>query len=202
MSEPMTEDPRWAQIRQRLEQFERRLAAGFAVDVVERDERLRERSRRWATVEVEEQAEDWLEVLSFSISGEQYAIGSEHVAEVLPLSQYTPLPGTPPYVLGIVNVRGHIVSLLDLRVLFELPISGLSDKNFVVILRSADMEFGLLIDRVLGIAQLRRDALQGELANLSGVRAAYLLGVTAEQWTVLDGERLLGAPNLRVRDED
>ncbi|MBS7691340.1 purine-binding chemotaxis protein CheW [Pseudomonas lalucatii] len=202
MSEPLKEDPRWTQIRQRLEQFEQRLATGFAVGVEERDERLRERSQRWARIEEEEQVEGWLEVLSFSISGEMYAIGSEHVAEVLPLSQYTPLPGTPPYVLGIVNVRGHIVSLLDLRVLFELPISGLSDKNFLVILRSADMEFGLLIDRVLGIARIRRDALQGELANLSGVRAAYLLGVTAEQWTVLDGERLLGAPNLRVMAED
>ncbi|NQD95809.1 purine-binding chemotaxis protein CheW, partial [Pseudomonas sp. CrR25] len=131
-----------------------------------------------------------------------YAIESEHVAEVMPLAQFTPLPGTPPHVLGIVNVRGHIVSLVDLRVLFELPISGLSDKNFMAILRSSEMEFGLLIDRVQGIARLRRDALQGELANLSGIRAAYLLGVTAEQCTVLDGERLLGDPSLRVMAEE
>ncbi|MBS7724540.1 chemotaxis protein CheW [Pseudomonas lalucatii] len=50
--------------------------------------------------------------------------------------------------LGIVSVRGHIVSLLDLRVLFDLPLGGLSDKNFVAILRSTEMEFGLLLDRV------------------------------------------------------
>ena len=88
-------------------------------------------------------------MLRFGISGELYAIGSEHVAQVLPLSQYTPLPNTPPYVLGIVSVRGRIVSVLDLRVLFELPRASLSDRSFLLILHSAEMEFGLLIDRVL-----------------------------------------------------
>jgi len=64
------------------------------------------------------------------------------------------------------------------------------------------MEFGLLADRIRGIDQLRRDSLQGELANLTGIRARYLLGVTPDQKTVLDGARLLGDPDLQVRDED
>ncbi len=201
MSEPMN-DERWQQIYQRLAHFEQRLAADFAVSSETREARLRERSREWAARVEEEDRQDWLEVLRFNLAGEDYAIACEHVAEVLPLSQYTPLPGTPAYVLGIVNVRGHIVSLLDLRVLFELPIGGLVDKNFVAVLRGPEMEFGLLIDRVQGIARIHRDALQGELANLSGVRAAYLLGVTAEQCTVLDGGRLLSDPALRVMAEE
>ncbi|MEX6504029.1 chemotaxis protein CheW [Pseudomonas zhanjiangensis] len=202
MSESLKDQQRWEQIHQRLAQFERRLAEGFALDPEERDRRLQARSRQWAAPLAQEQDEDWLEVLSFSLGGEHYAIESEHVAEVLPLAQYTPLPGTPPYVLGIVNVRGHIVSLLDLRVLFELPLSGLADKNFMAILRDAQMEFGLLVDRVQGTSRLRRTELQTELANLTGVRAAYLLGVTAEQCTVLDGARLLADPQLRVMAED
>ncbi|MNJ03728.1 hypothetical protein D3C73_1641700 [compost metagenome] len=60
------------------------------------------------------------------------------------------------------------------------------------------MEFGLLIDRVQGITRIQRDSLQGGLANLSGIRANYLLGVTPDQWTVLDGVRLLGDPSLRI----
>ncbi|UTW07845.1 chemotaxis protein CheW [Pseudomonas benzenivorans] len=202
MSESLKEDLRWAQIRQRLSQFEERLAAGFGVDAEERDARLLKRTQQWAEKEQKEQVEDWLEVLTFSISGELYAIESAHVAEVLPLGQYTPLPCVPPFVLGIVNVRGHIVSLIDLRVLFELPIGGLSDKNFMAVLRSPDMEFGLLIDRVQGIGQIRRDGLQKRVANLSGVRTAYLLGVTAEHRTVLDGALLLSDENLRIKVED
>lgn len=202
MTEPINDDARWAQVRERLAAFERRLFDGFAMAPEQWAARLGERTRQWACAEQAEAAQDQLEVLTFSLSNELYAIGSEHVAQVLPLHQYTPLPGTPAYVLGIVNVRGRIVSVLDLRVLFELPIGGLAERSFLLVLHSAQMEFGLLIDRVLGVAQIHREALQDGPANLSGVRANYLLGVTSEQCTVLDGARLLGDPNLRVLADD
>jgi purine-binding chemotaxis protein CheW len=198
----MENDERWERIRQRLAEFEGRLSAGSGVDTAERDARLLERTRRMAAAVEEEPPDGWLEVLVFNLSGELYAIESRYVAQVLPLARYTPLPGTPAYVLGIVNVRGHIVSVLDLRVLFDLPSGGLSDKNFLAVLQSPEMEFGLLIDRVLGVTRIRYDSVQAELANLSGIREAYLLGVTAEQWTVLDGARLLGDPSLRVMAEE
>ncbi|MGH8352982.1 MAG: chemotaxis protein CheW [Pseudomonas sp.] len=203
MSEPVNDDgARWAQIRERLAEFERRIDSGFALAPEEREARLQTRTREWAATVAQEHPDAWLEVLSFNLSDEVYAIETEHVAEVLPLHQFTPLPNTPPFVLGIVNVRGHIISVLDLRVFFELPIGGLSDKNFLAILHGPDMEFGLLIDRVQGIAQIERATLQSGLANLTGVRASYLLGVTPEQWTVLDGARLLGDPSLRVEAEE
>nr|WP_298107961.1 chemotaxis protein CheW [uncultured Pseudomonas sp.] len=201
MSESVNDPARWAQLNERLAEFEQRLLDGFAIDPEARTARLRERSLEWAREIGDQALPDEFEVLRFGISGELYAIASEYVALVMPLSQYTPLPNTPAYVLGIVNVRGRIVSVLDLRVLFELPVDSLSERNFLLILQSPEMEFGVLIDRVLGIAQIRRDALQKAPANLTGVRANYLLGVTAEQATVLDGARLLGDPDLPVMAE-
>lgn len=199
MLEPVSDDAkRWAQIRERLAELEQRIDTGFAISPQEREKRLQARTREWAQVEAQEHQDAWMEVLCFNISSEVYAVEVRHVSAVLPLPQFTPLPNTPAYVLGIVSVRGHIVSVLDLRVFFELPIAGLSDKNFLVVLHGAEMEFGLLVDRVLGISRIRRSGLQRELANLSGVRASYLLGVTPEQWTVLDGARLLGDPSLRI----
>ena len=199
MPEPVNaSDGRWELIRERLAEFERRIDAGFAIAPQEREARLQARTREWAKSVPQEDPDAWLEVLCFNLSDEVYAIETEHIASVLPLPQFTPLPNTPPFVLGIVNVRGHIVSVLDLRVFFELPISGLSDKNFLAIVQGPEMEFGLLIDRVQGIARIKRDSLQSGLANLSGVRASYLLGVTTEQWTVLDGARLLADPSLRI----
>ncbi|MES2818181.1 MAG: chemotaxis protein CheW [Pseudomonadota bacterium] len=199
MIEPLTDDAeRWVQIRARLLEFERRIAEGFATPPQERDARLLQRTREWAVPLPVERPEAWIEVLSFSLGEERYAVETRHVAEVLPLSQFTPLPNTPPFVLGIVNVRGHIVSVVDLRVLFELPITGLSDKNFLLILQGPEMEFGLLIDRVCGIQAVERETLQSGLSNLTGIRASYLLGITTEQWTVLDGARLLADPSLRV----
>ncbi|WP_313026116.1 chemotaxis protein CheW [Pseudomonas lopnurensis] len=200
MTDSMHDNQRWEQVNARLAEFGRRLAADFAPGAEERDERLRQRTRQWAATPEATQSDDWIEVLTFSLSGETYAVESEHVALVMPLSQYTPLPGTPRHVLGIVNVRGRIVSVLDLRVLLELPMSGLSDKNFLAILHGFGMEFGVLVDRVLGIRQIHRSSLQAEVANLSGIRAAYLLGVTPDQWTVLDGARLLSDPSMRINN--
>ena len=198
----LNDEQRWQRLRERLAEFQRRIDEGFAPDARQQEERLSERSREWARSLEEERPDSLIEVLCFSLGEELYAVESQHVVAALPLPQFTPLPGTPPFVLGIVGVRGHIVSVLDLRVFFELPIDGLSDKNYLVVLRSPDMEFGLLADRIRGIRQLRRDSLQGELANLGGIRARYLLGVTPEQMTVLDGARLLADPDLQVRDED
>ncbi|WP_443190778.1 chemotaxis protein CheW [Pseudomonas indica] len=188
----------WTRIRQSLDELERRIESGFALSAGEREQRLLERTREWARRPEQEVPDAFLEVLAFSLGGETYAVESRHVAEVLPLAQYTPLPGTPAYVLGIVNVRGRIVSVLDLRILFELPVSGLADKNFLVVLQDESMEFGLLVDRVLGIQPLEKATLQSGMASLTGVRASYLLGVTPTQWTVLDGARLLGDASLRV----
>jgi purine-binding chemotaxis protein CheW len=202
MSEPLDTNVRWEQLRKRLDELESRLQEGFGMRSEGLLERLRERTSNWAKVAQEQTPLEQMEVLNFSLSDERYAIGSEHVAQVLPLNQYTPLPNTPAYVLGIVNVRGRIVSVLDLRVLFELPNGGLCDRSYLLILQNPEMEFGLLIDRVIGVAQISRDSLQKGPANLSGVRADYLLGVTQEQCTVLDGARLLGDHNLRVMAEE
>ncbi|MDD0843533.1 chemotaxis protein CheW [Pseudomonas sp. Gutcm_11s] len=198
----LNDEQRWEQLRERLAEFEQRIDEGFAPDLQQREERLQARSREWARSLQEERPDSLIEVLCFTLGEEVYAVESRYVVAALPLPQFTPLPGTPPFVLGIVGVRGHIVSVLDLRVFFELPIEGLSDKNYLVVLRSPDMEFGLLADRIRGIEQLRRDSLQSELANLTGIRARYLLGVTPDQKTVLDGARLLADPDLQIRDDD
>ena len=197
MSDSLNED-RWRALRQKLQRFEQDLAADFAAPPEAVAARLRERTREWAQPALAEADGEHFEALVFSLSGETYAIGSEHVAEVVPFKQFTPLPNTPSWVVGIVDVRGRVVSVVDLRILFELPLSALADRNSLVILEDREMEFALLIDKVQGITRLRRDALQREVANLAGIRATYLLGVTAEQWTVLDGSRLLGDPAMRI----
>lgn len=188
----------WSDFHRRMDRFEQRLGEGFGVSGSELDRRLLERTRLAAAAEQGEAAGGRLEVFSFTLGGERYAIGSEHVSEVVPFNQFTPLPGTPPWIMGIVPVRGRVVSVVDLRQLFELPVTGLADRNFLAVLRGPEMEFGLFIDRVLGIETLPLAAVQPEVANLTGVRAAWLLGVTADHCTILDGARLLGDPAMRI----
>src|SRR5882757_6299566 len=68
-----------------------------------------------------------LDLLEFRLAQECYAVENRYVQEVCPLKELTPLPCTPPFLLGIVNVRGRILPVLDLKKFFDLPEKGLTD---------------------------------------------------------------------------
>src|SRR5882757_6351764 len=74
-----------------------------------------------------------LELLEFRVASERYALETRHVQGVYPLRELTPLPCTPPFVLGIVNVRGRILPVLDLKKFFELPEQGLTDLHRIIL---------------------------------------------------------------------
>lgn len=195
---PVTGGVEWSTVHGRLKSLETQLAGSIEGDEAACEQRLRQRTALWAEPEAVADPEPPFEVLAFSLGEECYGIAPHYVVEVAPLRQFTPLPGTPPFVLGIVNLRGRIVSVFDLRVLFEIPQRGLSDRNHLVLLQHGGMEFGVLADRILGMQWVSPRTLQPALANLTGVRQAYLQGVTPEQWVILDGAKLLGDEQLVV----
>lgn len=163
---------------------------------------LRERARALARPpERAPDAESLIEVLEFRLAQERYAIETRHVHEVCPLKEFTPLPGTPSFLLGIVNVSGRIVPVIDLKKLFELPDVGLTDMHRIIIVRGHDIELGLLADLGLGVRSIPVSSLQPGLPTLTGIRADYLKGVTAERLVVLDLDRILADERIIVNDD-
>jgi len=142
-----------------------------------------------------------IEVLRFNIGAEYYAIESQYVDLVLPILQITALFELPPYMRGICYVRGKVVSVLDLRLFFQLPGTGLNDRNILLVIRDGQMEFGLLADAIVGIQTLDLAGLQKSLPNLDPIRTRYLLGITTEQIVLLDGKALLTDPELIICKE-
>jgi purine-binding chemotaxis protein CheW len=141
------------------------------------------------------------ELLEFTLSGERYALESRFVGDVQPLRNLTPLPCTPAFVLGLVNLRGRIVPVLDLKRFFELPQRGLTNLDRVILVQGNGLELGLLADSIVGIRAMQSDRLGPSLATLQGIRADYLQGVTAEGLIVLDLPRILSDPRIIVHDE-
>ena len=132
---------------------------------------------------------------------ERYGIESTYVSEVYPLKDLTPLPCTPAFVLGIINVRGQIISVLDLKKFFDLPEKGLTDLNKVIILRNEEMEFGILADVILGVVNVPLSYLQPTLPTLTGIREEYLKGITGERLVILDAGKLLSSRKIVVHEE-
>lgn len=145
------------------------------------------------------QVYEQLEVIEFALAYERYALEVAYVREVHSLKEITALPGTPAFVAGIVNVRGQIVSVIDLKRLFELPDKGLTDLNKVILLKHGQMEFGLLVDAVIGVNRLPSSDIQPPLPTIAGARAGYVQGVTRQRVSVLDARKILADPAIVVR---
>lgn len=144
---------------------------------------------------------EYLEILEFRLAYESYGLEIRTIREVAPLRAFTPVPSAPAFVVGIVNVHGRIVSVLDLKRFFELPGEALSDLNKVIVVGSDHMEFGILADAILQISRVPIKALQRSLPTLTGTRDKYLHGVTREQVVVLDAARLLADEALVVHEQ-
>lgn len=198
--QPTTID--WKEAHRRLELAQTTLERGLAPSSEEKRRILKARARVLAQEPVKEVLDhDHLEVIEFLLSYETYGIESDYVREVYPLTEITPLPGTPPFVLGIVNVRGQILSVIDLKKFFELPEKGLTDLNKIIIVQDDDMEFGILADAVLGIRKLAVKEIEAALPTLTGIRAQYLKGVTKERMVILDADRLLSDESITINEE-
>lgn len=149
----------------------------------------------------EEAADEDLEVLEFTLAYERYAIESHFVRQVASLESLTPLPCTPAFVLGIVNLRGALYPVIDLRKFFELPEKGLTSFNKIIVLQSGKILFSILADTIIGVRRILKNHIQPSLPTLTGVRRSYLAGITPERLVVLDAEKLLMDESINVQDQ-
>jgi purine-binding chemotaxis protein CheW len=166
----------------------------------ERENRiLRERAGKLASIPTAGPAEaEIVNALRFLLGAGTYAFENRNVREVLPLPLVTPLPCVPAFVRGIINVRGRIVSILDLEKILGLPDRVTSAAASVIILRSPDLEFGLPADEILGLAAIPLSILQPSLPTLTEAGARYVKGVTAEGLVLLDAAKMMADRNLLV----
>ena len=163
----------WNEVHRRIENVRKVLERDWAPPPEKKREILRTRAKALARQEKEKDIPgDHIEIVQFLLANETYGIESSFVQETYPLRDLTPIPGTPPFVLGIINVRGRIVSILDIRKFFDLPEKGLTDLNKVLILNGHN----------------------------TGIREQYLKGVTKERFVILDAEKLLADKKIIVHD--
>jgi len=194
----MTKNIDWEAIHHRLAT----VTAGISGHLDQSPEEVRRilevRARKVAQAPAKPDESKHLEILGFVLAGETYAIETRYVREVCRLKDLTALPGTPPFLAGVMNLRGQILAIIDLRKVFEFPDRGLTELNRVIVLRGDGNELGLLADTIEGVRLLATAALQDCLPTLTGVREKFLKGVTGRMLVVLDGGRLLEDPSLKV----
>lgn len=166
------------------------------------EEILTQRARELATPLVMENPDDaGIEVLEFLLSGERYAIALEYIREVALLREITYLPGTPPFILGIISLHGSVLSIVDLRTVLGMPPKGLSDYNRIIVLSGENMTFGVLADAIISTRTIQTGTISRPPPTVTGVGAAYLTGILPGPLMVIDALAMLSDPRMVVGDE-
>ena len=96
-----------------------------------------------------------LQWVTFKLNSETYGINVMQVQEVLRYSEIAPVPGAPNYVLGIINLRGNVVTVINTRSRFGLESSDITDNTRVVIIESDNQVIGILVDSVAEVVYLK-----------------------------------------------
>jgi purine-binding chemotaxis protein CheW len=146
-------------------------------------------------------AEEYIELLAFLLAHETYAVETHFIREVYPLTELTPLPCTPDYIFGIINIRGQILTIIDMKKFFDLPEKGITNLNRVIVVQQEDMALGILADEIIGIRNIPKSGLNPPLPTMTGIHAGYIQGVAGEGVILLDMERFLNDRQLIVHEE-
>ena len=137
--------------------------------------------------------------VSFRLGSETYGIDVMQVREVLRGTDISPVPGAPSYVLGIINLRGNVVSIIDTRSRFGLPPKEMDDASRILILEAADHVVGFLVDSVCEVAELRSSDVESAPDTGSGDAARFIIGLSNRKEGLLilvDASKLLSDDEL------
>jgi purine-binding chemotaxis protein CheW len=192
----------WRAARERLA---RAALDDSKIDPAERQRILSERARalaqKPATLAVSSAAlrPDDLEMLHFNLAREHYAIEAHFVHQVIKPSELTRLPGAPPHLRGVTNLRGEILPVFDLRDWFEVERSARSDETRWLVLGTTAPELCLWVDAVRELSSIDRRSLhRPDRDDRHG--NDLVSGVTHDAHTMLDGGRLLSHSELFIGD--
>ncbi len=127
-----------------------------------------------------------LQWVTFQLEEETYGINVMQVQEVLRYSEIAPVPGAPDYVLGIINLRGNVVTVIDTRLRFGLPENEITDNTRIVIIESDKQVIGILVDSVAEVVYLKKSEIDSAPNVGTEESARFIQGVSNR-----DGELLI-----------
>lgn len=123
--------------------------------------------------------------VTFRLDNETYGINVMQVQEVLRVTEIAPVPGAPNYVLGIINLRGNVVTVIDTRQRFGLTPRDMDDSTRIVIIEVNKQVVGILVDSVAEVVDLRSSEIETAPNVGSDDSAKYIQGVSSRDEELL-----------------
>ena len=135
-----------------------------------------------------------LQVVVFHLEGKSLALDILKVREILRLVEITPMPKMPAFALGVINLRGRIMPIIDIREKLHLPAGQLTAKTCIILVGSKDQTLGFLVDDVTEVRSLPADAIEKSESGPDWIRSDLFVGVGKLKeglLVVIDSDNLL-----------
>ena len=143
---------------------------------------------------VEDNDDSIIQWVTFHLESEKYGIKVMQVQEVLRMTEIAPVPGAPHYVLGIINLRGNVVTVIDTRRRFGLPDVENNDETRIVIVEANNNVVGILVDSVAEVVDLKMSDIETAPNVGNDESSKYIQGVSSrdeELLILVDVDKLL-----------
>ncbi|WP_047048106.1 chemotaxis protein CheW [Vibrio mexicanus] len=129
-------------------------------------------------VRKEQSNDEVLQWVTFQLEEETYGINVMQVREVLRYTEIAPVPGAPNYVLGIINLRGNVVTVIDTRSRFGLMEGEITDNTRIIVIESEHQVIGILVDSVAEVVYLRSSEIDTTPSVGTDESAKFIQGVS------------------------
>ena len=136
----------------------------------------------------------------FVLSQQKFAFNVQYVEEVFQIKSVLPIPGTPPYLVGIAGLRGPLISIIDLRHLCNLHDKAVMGSDKTLIVRTNYMRIGVLTDDVVGLDFIPDDDITRESPIFSHIPRRFVEGITREGTIILNCSNLFTMEALEVNE--
>ena len=130
----------------------------------------------------------------FSLDGESYGVDIGTVSEIIRLQEITRVPRTPTFVEGVINLRGKVIPVVNLRTIFYLSVTEQTRESRIVVVDIGGQQTGIMVDAVTEVLRIAADAVEPPSSVIAGADSDYLLGIAkveSKMITLLDLEKVL-----------
>ncbi|MBZ4682933.1 MAG: purine-binding chemotaxis protein CheW [Fusobacteriaceae bacterium] len=128
-------------------------------------------------MEKEKNMSDELQVVVFILDKNYYGVHILQVQEIIKMTEITQLPNTPDFIKGIVNLRGKIVPIMNLRKRFGLAEQKENDNAKILILKLEELQFGIIVDEISEVEKVPASSIEAPPKIVAGVRGEFINGI-------------------------
>ncbi len=115
--------------------------------------------------------------LSFQLASEDYGIEIRHIIEIIVMQDITKVPDMPDFIIGVINLRGNVISVMDIRLRFNLEARDYDDRTCIIVVKINEISIGLLVDTVNEVMDIPESQIDPPPRTHSGIGSSFIQGM-------------------------